>query len=144
MTSKMGHSWSLVGVGSYVEIWPRRDLAIRLPFAERVLGHVLLLAGHQAPYRPLVAAKRKLPSRNLKFWKNYPLMKTSSRVLFWNLIGRWILYLNQWEIAKFISIGPNGLELLPGNLSRIKLLPVIRNHFKRNSGFERQKAYHLR
>ena len=148
---KVGHLWALDPTSrsgrvrfefTLIGNWP--SLVMRLPSAKRVLDHILLLAGNQALYRPLVAAKRKLPSPNLKFWKNYPWMKTSLRVLFWNLIGRWILYMNQWKRARFISIDQNGLELLPGNLSRIQLLPVILQSFQRTSGFERHKAYHRR
>ena len=117
---------------------------MRLPSAKRVLDHILLLAGNQALYRPPAAAKRKLSSQKLKFWKNYPWTKTSLRVLCSNQIGRWILYMNQWKKAKFISIDQNGLELLPGNLSRIQSLPEIFHHFQRTSGFERHKAYHRR
>ena len=129
---KVGHLWALDPTSrsgrvrfefTLIGNWP--SLVMRLPSAKRVLGHILLLAGNPALYRPLVAAKRKLSSQKLKFWKNYPWTKTSLRVLCLNQIGRWILYLNQWKRAKFISIDQNGLESLLGNLSEIELLPVI-------------------
>ena len=154
MTSKMGHSWSLVGVGSYVEIWPR-TLRVHAHWQLAKFGDETAVCEAGARPHPLIGwtpsslstpggSKEKITVSKSEILEKLPLDE--------NIVTCSVLESN-WTMDTLSEPMKNSeIYLNRPKWPRVTSRKSFENartsghfyHFQKTSGFERHKAYHHR